>query len=306
MGGNGDLPPLWIRFSALVVFGIMGKSRFGNPTRIEEKRGDGVSATGLVAQAWKEARKRPGSLVLAFWYLFIIVVFEYFSLSHLGPGFFHWLTRLTRTGTVPPLSRILAVKLGLVYLTFVLIVLPFCVGGLYGGVSAAVREQDSLTGLFMFFRQAVKNFWVSLGYVVTVVLSTAVLYLAFALILTVSAGNPVLAIALRLLALAVAIAWLAAMLYCQGAVYLGEEPVLGGLWHSIRWVARDLWFALRLMALLIGILIVAAVCFRLVAVIPGIGPIISMLGGGALLALLATFAMVLYRERANAIVRPRG
>ncbi len=283
----------------------MGKSRFGQSTRIEEKRGDGVSATGLVAQAWKEARKRPGSLVLAFWYLFIIVVFEYFSLSHLGPEFFHWLTRLAHTGTVPPLSRILAIKLGLVYLTFVLIVLPFSVGGLYGGVSSAVREQDSLAGLFVFFRQAVRKFWVSLGYVVTVVLGTAVLYMVFALVLTVATANPVLTIILRLLALAVAIFWLAAVLYWQGAVYFGEETVLGGLWHSITWVVGDLWFALRLMALVIGILVVAAVCFRLVSVIPGIGPIISMLGGGALLALLATFAMVLYRDRLNAVAHRR-
>ena len=38
------------------------------------ERGDGVSATGLVVATWQEARIRPGSLVLAFWYLFIVIV----------------------------------------------------------------------------------------------------------------------------------------------------------------------------------------------------------------------------------------
>ena len=165
------------------------------------ERGDGVSATGLVVATWQEARIRPGSLVLAFWYLFIVVVFEYFSLSHLGPGFSSWISKLTSTGTVPALHGDLALKLALVYLTFILIVFPFSVGGLGGGVAAGLAGKDTLASLFAFFRHAVASFWTSLGLVASALVASAILYLAVVLVLNLGSFDLVFSVIVRLLAL---------------------------------------------------------------------------------------------------------
>ncbi len=261
------------------------------------ERGDGVSATGLVVATWQEARIRPGSLVLAFWYLFIVVVFEYFSLSHLGPGFSSWISKLTSTGTVPALHGDLALKLALVYLTFILIVFPFSVGGLGGGVAAGLAGKDTLASLFAFFRHAVASFWTSLGLVASALVASAILYLAVVLVLNLGSFDLVFSVIVRLLALFILLFWLATLFYWTGAVFLGAEPVLYGLWHAVRWVVRKVWFAFRTTALVVAILIAAAIVFAFLSQLPFIGSIISMVASGAVLALMATFAMVLYRSQ---------
>ncbi len=256
-----------------------------------------MSATGLVATTWREARKRPGSLILAFWYLFIVIAFEYFSLSHLGSGFSAWVTKVTNTGTIPALPGGLAFKLVLVYLTFILIVFPFSVGGLGGGVAAGLEGKDTLGSLFSFFRHAAANFWMSLGLVTAALVASAILYVAVALFLNVASFDVVSAVITRLIALAVLVFWLGTLFYWTGAVFLGAEPVLFGLWHAVRWVVGQFWFAFRTTALVMGLLIAAAIIFALMADVPLIGSVISMVASGGILALMATFAMVLYRSQ---------
>jgi hypothetical protein len=266
--------------------------------RATRERGDGVSATGLVATTWQEARKRPGSLVLAFWYLFIVVIFEFVTFSRMGPDFSSWISRLTTSATVPALSGALAFKLGLVYLTFILIVFPFSVGGLGGGVASALEGQDNLGSLFAFFGHAVQRFWMSLGLVAGALVASAILYVAVALFMSVASFDTVAAVVTRLIGLGVLIFWLATLFYWAGAVFLGQESVLWALWHGVRWAVGHAWFAFRVSALVIGLLIAAVVIFALVAELPIIGSIISMVASGALLTLLTTFAMVLYRSQA--------
>ncbi len=262
-----------------------------------QERGDGVSATGLVATTWQEARRRPGTLILAFWYLFIVVLFEYFSLSHLGSGFSAWLVRLTSTGSLPPLPAGLAFKLALVYLTFILIVFPFSLGGLVGGVAAGLSGRSSLTSLFAYFRHAVASFWVSLGLVASALVATAILYLAVVLFLNLGSVDMVLAVVTRLIALAVLIFWLATLFYWAGALFLGGELVLPGFWNALRWVIHRPWFAFRATGLAVGLLIVAAALFTFLSAIPFIGAVISMLASGIILTLITTFALVLYRSQ---------
>ena len=253
-----------------------------------------MSATGLVATTWQEVRKRPGTVVFSFWYLFIVVIFEYFSLSHLGPGFSSWVSRLTTTGVIPGLHGSLAVKLALVYLTFVLIVFPFSVAGLGGGVAAALCGKDTLNSLFSFFRHAVSNFWTSLGLIVSALVASVIVYLAIVVLLNLGSLDLVLAVVARLVALAVAVYWFALLFYWAGAVFAGAEPSLVGLRHALQWVIHNPWLALRVTVLVLVLMMVAAVIFAVVSQLPLFGSIISMIGSGIVLTLVATFAMLLY------------
>lgn len=258
-----------------------------------------MSATGLLKTAWSEAFKRPGMLVLAFWYLFIAVFFEYFTLTHLGAGFSAWMRQVALHGAIGRLPSGLGLKLELTGLTFFLIILPFTWGGLYGGVATALKSDAPAVGLFFFFRQAVRHFWMSLGLITAALVATLILSIPAYLLLVVSSTSIVFGIVIRLILLIAALEWLSAILFWQGAAYLGETPVLAALWQALRWLWHDLWFAFRLMVLLIGLFVAAVLVLEVLAVIPGLGPLLSLVASGIINTVLATFAMVLYRAGAG-------
>lgn len=264
-----------------------------------------MSATGLVSRVWLEARRRPNMVILAFWYLFIVVVFEYFSLSHLGPAFSTWVSRLTSTGTIGAINEPLVLKLVLVYLTFILIVFPFSLGGLCAGIASAVQSDHLIPGLLAYFRYAFVSFWGSLGFVASATVGSVIIYVVLVLLLNVGSFDLVAAIILRLLALVVIVWWLAVVAYWCGSIYGGGEPVLWALVHGILWVVKNPWFGFRLMALVLGILIVAVLVFAFLSQIPLLGPILSMLASGVIVTLVTTFAMVLYRDGGELLSIPR-
>lgn len=272
-----------------------------------------LSATGLLRQAWREVWQSPGILLLAFWYLVVTTAFEYFFISRLGPSLGQWLQQISPTTVTqfPPLAPSMWVKLILVYLTMLLIISPFSLGGLYGGAAANLRERKAMQ-FFAFFRFAVRFFWRSLGLVVLAVLSLAVVlgilllgsYGIGLVAQHLGAGGVVLSGAGSIVAIAVIFWWIAFMLAWLGELYFGLDPFWTAFRSAVLWVFHHLGFCLRWIFLVVGLFILAFLLISVFAAIPLVGPVLSLFGSGVMMAMLATLAAVLNRESVRHETRP--
>lgn len=264
---------------------------------------------GLIRDTWLELWRRNrggGILTLAFWYTLITTLYQYVVASRLGPSLPKSLTNMvTHPGAatvLPHLSGALWTKLGLVYLTFLVIILPFTVGGLYGGIAAAVREKPQFTGPLAFFRFGYANFWRALTQVVLAlvygILILAVLtgiFLVFSAIAPSSAGLGIVVVVIA----AVAILWLVGtVLYWFGDTFSTDDPPGAGWKSAMRWGMGNLGRLYGATALLIAVLLVALVVSTLLAnSIPVIGPVVLVLVLGMVMpAFLAIYAVLLYQR----------
>jgi hypothetical protein len=268
-----------------------------------------LSATNILRHTWRHLVRKPGNLVLSFWYLFILFLFQLVAVRGLGTGFQEWLKALNPSkitvSNLPPLPHGLAVKLILTYLTMVLVVFPFVVGALYGGVADSLRMGgNTQSGLLAFFRYGYRLFWESLGLLVGIVVGTAVVlaaallinfFLAFvgehALVLRVIMG-----IVGTIVILALMFWWFSAVLYWMGAVYFGQQRVLPSLGEALSWVWRHKGESLRVMGLTVLLVLVTAVLFSLFTLVPIIGQFFAIILYAGILALIATESSVFYRE----------
>jgi hypothetical protein len=234
----------------------------------------------------------------------------------LGTGFQQWLKGLNPSkmtvSNIPPLPHGLALKLILTYLTMVLVVFPFVIGALYGGVADSLKMNDTQSGLLAFFRHGYRLFWESLGLVVGIIVGTAVVltvsllisfFLAFlghnALVLRVIVG-----IVSTIITLALMFWWLAAVLYWMGAVYFDQQRVLPSLRESLSWVWRHKGESLRVASLTVLMLFVAAVLFSLFNLVPIIGQFFAIILYAGVLTLIAVETSVLYREAKRRDIPP--
>lgn len=258
--------------------------------------------------AWREVWQRPGLLLLAFWNVIITSLVELFFMSRLGPQVLPIVSQANSAGfgigQLGSISPQLGTKLALVYLTMLFIVIPFTLGGLYGGVSAALARGDRLVGFFRFFRFAIDNFWRSLAMMVgllAMAVAVGIFLGAINLGLSTFAGNSPVGVAAGVVALALTlltvVLTMATLLYWLGAVYYGHSGVREGLGEAVRWIRRDWWLGIRLVFTVLGLLIIPGILVNLLGTfIPVLGGLFSLVAGGLVMATLATLAAVLNRE----------
>ncbi|PSR27413.1 MAG: hypothetical protein C7B43_11765 [Sulfobacillus benefaciens] len=276
-----------------------------------------MSATNILRHAWRHLVRNPGNLVLSFWYLFILFLFQLVAIRGLGSGFQQWLKALNPSkitvSSIPSLPHGLALKLTLTYLTMMLVVFPFVVGALYGGVADNLQTgSNTSVGLFAFFRYGFRLFWESLGLLVGIIVGTAVMLavallvnflLAFlgqhALVLRVIMGIVSVLITLTLM-----FWWFAAVLYWMGAVYFGRQPVLQSLGRGLSWVWRHKGESLRLTGLTALLVLAATVLFSLFGLVPIIGQFFAIVLYAGVLTLIAIESNIFYREATRHDIPP--
>lgn len=259
--------------------------------------------------AWKELWKNPAIFVLAFWYSFVTTIFQRFAGNRLLPllpsSWRHISSSLFVHPHLPQLSPTLTLTLVLVYLTMILIVSPFSLGGLYGGAAGTLKGREATRGGLGYFRYAVNNFWRALGFVVlamgfTVVLAGAVVAVV---ILAGMAARPIpvlstiLTLALLTFATALMLIWLYLLLYWIGSVFYGELAVWPAFVGALRWVVGHVLFSFRFMLLIVGLLVIFYLALQMVFMVPILGALVGLAAAGLFLpAFMAVVANLIYRE----------
>lgn len=263
----------------------------------------------LVRSSWLELWRRNrsgGILTLAFWYTLITTLYQYLVAARLGPDLPKELTRLINHPAVirvmPHLAPALWVKLGLVYATFLLVILPFAVGGLYGGVASAIRDTPDRTSFVAFFKYGYRNFWRALAQVVLAVIYAAIVVgIVTGLFLALSAvgpGGPVAGI-IAVIVGAAGMLWLVGTaLYWFGQTFASSVSPVHGWPLIIRWGARHVGRLMSSTILLVAALLVTLFVTTLLAsLIPVLGEVVLVLVLGMIMpAYLATYAVVLYQQ----------
>lgn len=264
----------------------------------------------LIGETWQALwrnNRGGGLLTLAFWYTLVTSLYQYLAASRLGPLIPKSLTQaVAHPGTVVALAHLptgLWVKIALVYLTFLLIVVPFTVGGLYGGIAAALRDKSLHMRYFAFFRFGYLNFWRALAQIVLAFLYSA---LVFALILGIIwlasvVGGSAVGVA-GLIAVVGLLLWLVGtLLYWFGRTFMTEESPSRGWKVAIRWGVGRLGWLIGNMVVLIVMLFAVVLAVLLIAhAVPGLGAILLVLVVGMIApAFIGTYAMELYQRFAD-------
>lgn len=263
----------------------------------------------LVRGSWLELWRRNrggGILTLAFWYTLVTTLYQYLVAARLRPAMpksvLHILAHPTATAVIPHLSASLLTKMGLFYLTFLVVVFPFALGGLYGGVSSAIREAPEYTSFLAFFRFGYRNFWraltqvvLGLVYVAVIIAILAGVFLALSAITVGGALAGVVAVIVG----AVGILWLVGTtLYWFGQTFATAESPGRGWLTSLRWGMTHMGRLMSSTILLAGLIIVVLYLSSLLAtVIPVLGEVLLVLVVGMVLpAYIATYAILLYQQ----------
>jgi hypothetical protein len=253
---------------------------------------------------------------MAFWYLIITSLFQLFVLSRLGASLPSSLTHLglqnVASPHLPHIAPGVLAKVVLVYLTLGLIILPFVIGGLYGGAAEAVRGQEPLAGLFSFFKFGRHNFWRTFTLVVMAFIGFIILFLilmAVSLLLSLAgraipAIAPVFSVIALIVLIGLMMLWFATLLYWVGAVFYGQVTPGEGLKEALRWIQKHWPFGLRFVLLEAALLIIFMLVMLLVAQIPLLGGLLALIVSGIMLAWIAYQAMFLYRESIRNDIKP--
>ena len=263
----------------------------------------------LIRDAWTElwrGNRGGGVLTLAFWYTVVVTLYQYFVASRLGPSLPHGLVSLVnRPGTLttlPHLSASLWLKIILVYLTFVVIILPYTVGGLYGGIATVIRERPQFMGFFAFFRYGYLNFWRALGQIVAAVLYggivLALMMGIFAGLSAIGANNAVVSVAALIVGAVIALWLVATLLYWFGRTFGGENSCVEGFVPTLRWGFSHLGQLYGQTLVLLVVLLAALYVVALLArIIPVFGPALLVLAVGMVApAFLAIYAILLFQQ----------
>ncbi len=262
----------------------------------------------LIRESWRELwqnNRNGGFLTLAFWYTMLTSLYQYLVASRLGPSLPKSLTNfVTHPGVVttfPHLSSNLWLKLILVYLTFLLIIVPYAVGGLYGGIASALKTRPQGGTFFLaFFRFGYQNFWKALGQIVLGLCLVAVVLLVLtALYLGVAAvGGGAMGVVFIVILAAVMLWMVGTLLYWFGFTFdTGESPARG-LVPALRWSFTHLGQLYARMVLLLGLLIATLLVATFISsTVPFLGALVMVLLVGMVVpAFMAVYALLLYRQ----------
>ena len=264
----------------------------------------------VIRDAWQELWQRNrggGFLTLAFWYTLITTAYEYIVVSRIGPSMPKSLQQLftnpAATPVMPHLAPQLVVRVVLAYLTFLLIVVPFSLGGLYGGIAYALKERPAFTNFLAFFRFGYLNFWRALTQIVLSILYAIVMVLALSLILLGlshvlgAVGSVVWFILLILVML-----WLVAtVLYWFGYTFTSGESPRPGFLLAIRWGWGHLGQLYSQTILLVGLLLATVIVVEtFVRMVPFLGELLVIFVLGMVVpAFLAIYALMLFQRTAS-------
>lgn len=263
----------------------------------------------VIRDAWQELWQRNrggGLLTLAFWYTLLTTAYEYIVVSRIGPSLPKSLQQMftnpAAAPVIPHMAPQLIVRVVLAYLTFLLIVVPFSLGGLYGGIASALRERPTFTNFLAFFRFGYHNFWRALSQIVLSILYAAVLVLATSLLLlglsqVLHAGAA--ASILWLILLVLVMLWLVAtVLYWFGFTFSTGEAPLRGLRLALRWGWGHLGQLYAQTILLVGLLLAAVIVVEtIVRMIPFLGELLVIFVLGMVIpAFLAIYALRLFQQ----------
>ena len=265
----------------------------------------------VIRDAWQELWQRNrggGFLTLAFWYTLLTTAYEYIVVSRIGPSLPKSLQQLftnpAATPVMPHLAPQLIVRVALAYLTFLLIVVPFSLGGLYGGIASALQERPAFTNFLAFFRFGYLNFWRALTQIVLSILYAAAMVLALSLILlgltrVLHVGAAASIIWLILLVLVML--WLVAtVLYWFGFTFTTAESPMRGLRLAVRWGWSHLGQLYSQTILLVGLLLATVIVVEtVVRMVPFLGELLVIFVLGMVVpAYLAIYALLLFQQSA--------
>ncbi|NMP22088.1 hypothetical protein [Sulfobacillus harzensis] len=259
----------------------------------------------LIRESWRELWQRNrggGVLMLAFWYTMLTTFYQYLVISRLGPSFpksfSKFLSHPGTTAVLPHLSSSLLFKLGLVYLTFILIIWPFALGGLYGGIAEAMKKRPDYTPILSFFRFGYHEFWRGLAQVVL-----ALLYFALTLVVLgflyagLGSMGPIGTTLFVILFFAILVWTMGTVLFWFGHTFGTGLPPSTGFIPALRWAATHLSRLYTEVLLLIGLLIAALLVIDMLAAVPVIGVLVMIIGEGMIIpAFLAIYALLMYRQ----------
>lgn len=240
--------------------------------------------------------------MMAFWYTMLTTFYQYLVISRLGPSFPKSLTTfLSHPGAaqaLPHLGSALLFKLGLVYLTFLVIVLPFALGGLYGGIVEALKKRPEFTPILAFFRFGYREFWHALAQVVLTVLYVAAIFLILLLLYGALGTLGTLGAALFIVLFLAVMVWtMGTVLFWFGHTFETGRSASAGFVPAIRWAAGHLARLYTEVLLLLGLLLAALFVIELLTAVPLIGVLVLIIGEGMILpAFLAIYAILMYRQ----------
>lgn len=268
----------------------------------------GCGVMGLLRDSWValwRGNRGGGILTMAFWYTLITTLYEYLVASRLGHSLPQSLTRLVRhpgVVTLPHLAAPLVVKLILVYLTFLIIILPFTIGGLYGGVAEVIHGKPQFLGFLAFFRFGYRNFWRAWTQILLALCYAVVLFaVLFGLIAGLGALVPkssVMAV-IAVIIIVAGLLWLAGtLMYWFGQTFSTDVPPLKGWFASLGRAARNPLRMYGQIILLVVTLMVALMVLTFLAnTIPFVGEILLVLVLGMMApAFVAIYAILSYQH----------
>ncbi len=263
---------------------------------------------GLLRDTWLalwRGSRGGGILTMAFWYTLIITLYEYLVASRLGHSIPQGLTRLIKhPGVValPHLAEPVLIKLILVYLTFLIIILPFTIGGLYGGVAEVIHEKPQYLGFLAFFRFGYRNFWRAWT---QILLALCYAVLLFAMLFGLVAGlgalmpnNSVMAV-IAVIIIVAGLLWLAGtLMYWFGQTFSTDVSPLKGWFQALGRAARNPIRMYGQIILLVVTLMVALIVLTFLAnTIPFVGEILLVLVLGMVApAFVAIYAILSYQQ----------
>jgi hypothetical protein len=256
-----------------------------------------MSATGLVRLVWRSLWEHPTVFNLVFWSLMIALLVDWVMLARLAPLLPNALANprfWTSPDAMSRASRLLAPaagwRLGVFGLAVLLVVTPFRIAGLYGGVWDVLERPTPLVSPFQFFASARHRFWRGFAATVLGLLLALVVGVLFAVLSAVASWVGVI-VGLLLVVFAVVLAWIG-----LGTLMAEpDRPAWGVVGVVLRTAARRWWDCLRFGLLAIGLGIASTVVLEVMASVPVLGTIVTIVFIGLLTGLTAVLPSVLYR-----------
>jgi len=256
-----------------------------------------LSTVGVLRLSWSQLWQRPTIFNLVFWNLLIslVVVSVYTArLAHYLPPA---LTNTSKLLSGAPVSLALApgavLRLGLFLATVLLIVTPYRVAGLYGGVAELLMGKGQRSWLY-FFGVGRRLFWHGLA----ITLAGAALVLVLVL-LGIAAGFlggvPGVGELVLLIWLAVVVWSVTLAFRGLGAMAAAESHAGAAIVASLRWAAARPGFCLGF-GLAFGVMMLLAFfVVASLASVPLLGPLFAFAGLWVMTGMLAVVPTVLYR-----------
>lgn len=258
-----------------------------------------MSVSSLFRKAWIDLWHNPGIYNLVFWNLIVTLLLDLAFESRVAPllpaVFSHGALLIGGLPKWPVLPASSWLKIGLFFASAVLIVTPFRVAGLYGGVFELMARRPGLSPLFFFFTAGRRLFWRGLGATLAGVVLLAALFLALWILSLPAAalgGAGVLFLVLWL----VLVVWaIGLVLMGLGAIMANDRPGWEAVLAALRWAVKGWWTSLRIGFMIVGLLLLVLLLAVLLKSVPVLGSIFVLVVLWVATGYTAVLPALLYR-----------